>query len=183
MPETPRRGLTNSGTPFARNDRCVLPRTAGSVGLPAAGVLFTLDGFRDAAAAKEGEGSYFDLMRRAFVAKAQALGYEVIDLDRLFMALERAGQRYDYPDDAHWSGNGHAVAAVAVMSSRMLAGCSISARAKVDLSGAGTTSGQWCLLNADNEMGEDTWRRSNCGVDTGRLRLSTTSRRRSSTAA
>ena len=94
----------------------------GSVGLPAAGVLFTLDGFRDAAAAKEGEGSYFDLMRRAFVAKAQALGYEVIDLDRLFMAPERAGQRYDYPDDGHWSGNGHAVAAVAVMSSRMLAG-------------------------------------------------------------
>ena len=61
-------------------------------------------------------------MRRAFVAKARSLGYELIDLDPLFMAPERAGQRYDYPDDAHWNGNGHAVAADAVSSSRLLAG-------------------------------------------------------------
>ena len=72
--------------------------------------------------AQAGQGSYFDLMHRAFATKAQALGYELIDLDTLFMAPERAGQRYDYPDDAHWNGNGHAVAAGVVSSSRLLAG-------------------------------------------------------------
>jgi hypothetical protein len=90
------------------------------VGLPRERVLFTLDGFRTPTDAAAGRGSYFDLMRRAFLAKAQALGYEAIDLDRLFMAPERAGQRFDYPDDAHWSGSGHAVAAAAVASSQML---------------------------------------------------------------
>ena len=94
----------------------------GRVGLPRERLLFTLDGFRTASDAEAGRGSYFDLMRQAFLAKAQGLGYEVIDLDLLFMASGRAGQRYDYPDDAHWSGRGHAVAAEAVASSRMLAG-------------------------------------------------------------
>jgi hypothetical protein len=94
----------------------------GRVGLPRERLLFTLDGFRTPADAASGRGSYFDLMRQAFLAKAQGLGYEVIDLDALFMAPGRAGQRYDYPDDAHWSGSGHAVAAEAVASSRMLAG-------------------------------------------------------------
>ncbi len=92
------------------------------VGLPRERLMFTLDGFRTAADAQAGRGSYFDLMRQAFLAKARGLGYEVIDLDSLFMAPARAGQRYDYPDDAHWSGGGHAVAAEAVASSRMLSG-------------------------------------------------------------
>jgi hypothetical protein len=92
------------------------------VGLPRERLLFTLDGFRTPATVEAGRGSYFDLMRQAFLAKARSLGYEVIDLDPLFMAPARAGLRYDYPDDAHWSGSGHAVAAEAVASSRMLAG-------------------------------------------------------------
>ena len=62
------------------------------VGLPRARLLFTLDGF-DPADAQAGRGSYFDLMRQAFLAKARALGYEVVDLDPLFMAPARAGQR------------------------------------------------------------------------------------------
>src|SRR5262249_6800498 len=94
----------------------------GRVGLPRERLLFTLDGFRTAANAESGRGSYFDLMRQAFLAKARGLGYEVIDLDPLFMAPARVGQRYDYQEDAHWSGSGHAVAAEAVASSRMLAG-------------------------------------------------------------
>jgi hypothetical protein len=92
------------------------------VGLPANRVAFAVDGFRYATAAKASQGSYFDLMRRAFIDKARALDYEVIDLDPMFMAPERAGQRYEFPDDGHWNGNGHAIAASAVASSRLLAG-------------------------------------------------------------
>jgi hypothetical protein len=92
------------------------------VGLSRERLVFTLDGFRTAADAQAGRGSYFDLMRQAFLAKGRGLGYEVIDLDPLFLSPARAGQRYDYPDDAHWSGGGHAVAAEAVASSRMLSG-------------------------------------------------------------
>ena len=108
------------------------------VGLQAERVLFTLNGYRYASTAKQSEGTYFDLMRRAFAAQARMLGYELIDLDTLFTAPEQAGQRYDYADDAHWSGNGHAVAAQAVSSSRLLAGLLQSAQARtVDLSEMG----------------------------------------------
>ncbi len=96
-----------------------LPR---QVDLPVSRVVFVVDGFRYAPAAESGRGSYFDLMRRTFIEKARALGYEAIDLDPMFMAPERAGQRYEYPDDGHWSGTGHAVAAEAVTASRFLAG-------------------------------------------------------------
>src|SRR5262249_20708276 len=50
------------------------------IGLPPDRVLFTLDGFRYAEAARAAAGTYFDLMRRAFIEKATARGYEVIDL-------------------------------------------------------------------------------------------------------
>jgi hypothetical protein len=90
------------------------------VGLPPERVLFTLDGFRYASDVQP--GSYFDLMRRAFMEKAAAHGYEVIDLDTLFIPRHaRTGERFDYFDDNHWNGVGHGVAAEAVLASRMLA--------------------------------------------------------------
>jgi hypothetical protein len=92
------------------------------VGLPADRVLFTLDGFRSADAAREGAGSYFDLMRRAFIEKAAAKGYEVIDLDTRFIPRHaRSGESFEFYDDNHWNAAGHEVAFEAVMESKLLA--------------------------------------------------------------
>jgi len=88
------------------------------VGLPPQNVLFTVDGFRYPDAIAGGKGSYFDLMRRAFLAKAQAAGYEAIDLDPRFVAQNAAtGERFEFADDGHWNANGHGVAEVAVAGS------------------------------------------------------------------
>jgi hypothetical protein len=96
-----------------------LPAT---VGLPPDRVLFTLDGFRYPDAAAGGGGTYFELMRRAFRSKAGALGYETIDLDPYFFAHYAAhAQRFEYPRDGHWNETGHAVAAEAVLASRLIA--------------------------------------------------------------
>jgi hypothetical protein len=59
------------------------------VSLPPDRVLFTVDGFRYPDAEAEGKGTYFDLMRRAFISKAAPLGYEVIDLDPRSNTMQR----------------------------------------------------------------------------------------------
>ena len=92
------------------------------VGLPPDRVLFTLDGFRNAEAAREGQGTYFDLMRHAFIEKATAKGYEVIDLDTRFIPRHaRTGESFEFTDDNHWNAAGHEVAFEAVMGSKLLA--------------------------------------------------------------
>src|SRR4051794_34343963 len=92
------------------------------IGLPPERVLFTLDGFRYADAAQAGAGTYFDLMRGAFMEKAAALGYEVIDLDLRFIPRHaRTGESFEFYDDNHWNATGHEVAFEAVMGSKLLA--------------------------------------------------------------
>ncbi len=92
------------------------------VGLPPERVLFTLDGFRTAGAAQAGQGTYFDLMRRAFIERAAAKGYEVIDLDTRFIPRHaRTNESFEFTDDNHWNGAGHEVAAQAVLESKLLA--------------------------------------------------------------
>jgi hypothetical protein len=93
------------------------------VGLPPDRVLFTLDGFRYPYAVPGATGSYFDLMRRAFRSKATSLGYEVIDLDAdFFTHYAEHAQRFEYPRDGHWNETGHAVAAKAVLASKLVGG-------------------------------------------------------------
>ena len=59
------------------------------------------------AAAQAGPGTYFDLMRRAFIEKAAAQGYEVIDLDTRFIPRHaRTGESFEFSDDNHWNGAG-----------------------------------------------------------------------------
>jgi hypothetical protein len=92
------------------------------VGLPPDRVLFTLDGFRNADAARDGQGTYFDLMRRAFMEKAAAKGYEVVDLDTRFIPRHaRTGESFEFHEDNHWNAAGHEVAFEAVMGSKLLA--------------------------------------------------------------
>jgi hypothetical protein len=95
-----------------------LPRM---VELPKDRVLLTVDGYRYPDLKGASEGAYFDRMRKALLERASAQGYEAIDLDPMFFARFRAtGERFDFPTDPHWNGNGHAVAAEAVRGSRML---------------------------------------------------------------
>jgi hypothetical protein len=92
------------------------------IGLPPERILFTLDGFRYAAAAQAGAGTYFDLMRRAFMERATSRGYEVLDLDTRFIPHHaRTGESFEFADDNHWNAAGHAVAAEAVLESKLLA--------------------------------------------------------------
>jgi hypothetical protein len=91
----------------------------GISGLPADRILFVVDGFRYPKTAEESGGTYFDLMRRAFLAKAASLDYEAIDLDPLF--FKRKGETFNYPRDGHWNPAGHGVAAEAVLASKTLA--------------------------------------------------------------
>ena len=84
-------------------------------------IAFTLDGFRYPETEAAGAGTYFDRMRRAFIAKAEALGYETIDLDPPFQAHYRQyRQRFEWPRDGHWNGTAHGIAAEAVLKSRLL---------------------------------------------------------------
>jgi len=92
------------------------------VSLPPERVLFTLDGFRYADAAQAGGGTYFDLMRRAFMENAAVLGYEAIDLDTRFIPRHaRTKESFEFTDDNHWNAAGHEVAFEAVMASKLLA--------------------------------------------------------------
>src|SRR5262245_33704937 len=85
------------------------------VGLPTDHILFTLDGFRYPEMVPNGD-TFFNKMRQAFIAKAQSLRYNVIDLDRWFFAdYAKRQARFEYPTDGHWNGIGHEVAAQAVL--------------------------------------------------------------------
>jgi hypothetical protein len=93
------------------------------VGLPQDRVLLVLDGMRYPDSAAAAAGTYFDLMRRALGHRAKEQGYEVIDLDPLFFARHRrTGERFEWPYDGHWNPAGHAVAAEAIMGSKLVAG-------------------------------------------------------------
>lgn len=94
----------------------------GMVGLPPGRVLFLVDGFRYRAAADAARGTYFDRMRRATLDRAARDGYEAIDLDPLFFPRSDQGTRFEHPRDGHWTAAGHAVAAEAVLRSKMLQG-------------------------------------------------------------
>jgi hypothetical protein len=101
-----------------------LPEYAG---LPPSRILFTVDGFRYPEVASARAGSYVDRMRRALLEKAASLGYDAIDLDRMFLERHRrSGERFEFARDGHWSGIGHAAAFDAVRDSpfmlRLLSG-------------------------------------------------------------
>lgn len=87
--------------------------------LPAKRVLFVVEGIREAVYgeldAARAEQSYFGSMRRVFMARADELGYPVVDLHEAFAAhFARHSQRFEFDVDWHWSGVGHGVAADAV---------------------------------------------------------------------
>jgi len=89
------------------------------VELPPGRVLFVMDG---AHYPQSSVDEHTDGLRGSFVGAAQAKGYETIDLEPLFFARYRhQATIFEIPGDLHWNGEGHAVAAEGVMSSRLIA--------------------------------------------------------------
>lgn len=94
-----------------------LPRRVGN-----APVLFVVDGIRPQLYSADSiitvHGSYFDLMRNYLMTKAKDAGYEVIDMQPVFIDHYRsAGKRFEFPSDAHWNELGHQLAAEQILNS------------------------------------------------------------------
>jgi hypothetical protein len=100
----------------------MLPAKAG---LEPARILFVLDGMRPQLyheqALTSASASYFALMRRYFVERATAQGFEVIDMHPIFTQHYKThGQKFEYSRDNHWNGTGHALVAQAVLASQIV---------------------------------------------------------------
>ena len=85
-------------------------------GLDANEILFVIDGMRPALYSQEElekeKNSYFSQMQQYFVAKALALGYEVIDMQPAFIKKNRLdGSRFEFKNDGHWNELGHLLVA------------------------------------------------------------------------
>ena len=95
------------------------------VGLEKSRVLFIVDAMRPHIYSDDDlrrvQGSYFDLMRRYFLERAQKNGYEAIDLQPTFISRHhRDGSRFEFPTDGHWNAVGHQEAADAITAAGVL---------------------------------------------------------------
>jgi hypothetical protein len=112
----------DSGTRLAASTAIIplfLRDLAHLVVLPPSRTLFVMDGARYPGALTD---EYTNRLRQGFRAEAQARGYETVDLEPVFLARYRQRARiFETPGDPHWNGEGHAVAAEGVMSSRLIA--------------------------------------------------------------
>jgi hypothetical protein len=91
-------------------------------GLPPSRILFVVDGLRYPDTAEISVGTYFDVMRKAFLKKALSLNYSATDLDPLFFEhYKRTGERFEFARDGHWSSIGHRAAFEAVIASGFIA--------------------------------------------------------------
>jgi len=70
----------------------------------------------DPAALAEAQTSYFAQMRRRLIARARELGFNVIDMEPVFIAAyAKDGIPFEHPTDGHWNAHGHTVAVTAVI--------------------------------------------------------------------
>ncbi len=64
--------------------------------------------------------SYFEIMRRYLIGKASDQGYEVIDLEKKFIAdYWRRNLKFEFADDYHWNSTGHELVGAAVQQTGM----------------------------------------------------------------
>lgn len=88
----------------------------GRTGLNASQILFLVDGMRPALyspeALKEAEDSYFGKMRQYFQSRAISLGYQVIDMQPIFVDRNKVdNSKFEFEIDGHWNELGHQIAA------------------------------------------------------------------------
>ena len=98
--------------------RAFLDQAPQAAGLSPEHIFFVVDGLRaalyDAPALEQATNSYFVRLRKTFMDEANARGFTVIDLGPLFAtAYARDGRRFEYPDEGHWNGYTHGLAAQA----------------------------------------------------------------------
>jgi hypothetical protein len=124
--ELPRAGLETRVRDSERAVDYFFERLPEMSGLEPAAVAFVLDAVRpwiySEAGLKEAEHGYHARLRRYFAAQARALGYEVIDMQPVFIARHRAdGARFEFPTDSHWNELGHRMVAEALAQSSVFA--------------------------------------------------------------
>ncbi len=91
-------------------------------GLDATQILFVIDGMRPALYSEDelerAEDSYFAQMRRYFEGQALSLGYEVIDMQPIFIKRNKLdNSRFEFETDGHWNELGHSLAAKEIQNS------------------------------------------------------------------
>src|SRR5260370_20678132 len=86
----------------------ILPEMSG---LDSTKIVLAVDGIRPDlydSSLESAQGSYFDVMRRYFMAGARAKGFEVIDIQQEFIYnYKKHGQRFEFPNDDPWNAVGH----------------------------------------------------------------------------
>jgi hypothetical protein len=83
-------------------------------------VVFVVDGFRYQGGSGRVSDSYFALMRTYFMDQARRTGFETVDMDEHFFAVRGAERPYfEFPQDRHWNGVAHALAAEALAQTRV----------------------------------------------------------------
>ena len=94
-------------------------------GLDPEQIVFVVDGIRPYRYTEGWEhrwdGSYHDVMRRYFMDQARAGGFEVIDMQPVFVGHYRSHQQsFNWPLDLHWNPLGHGLCAEQVAQSAAL---------------------------------------------------------------
>ena len=94
-------------------------------GLAPAQIVFVADGIRPYRYTEgwdhRWDGSYHDVLRRYFMDEAEADGYEVIDMQPVFVDHFGAHrQPFNWPRDLHWNALGHRLCAEQVVRSPVL---------------------------------------------------------------
>jgi hypothetical protein len=96
---------------------CFLDQLPPRAGLPANSIVFVLDAVRPAIYSPEAlqkvDDGYHARMRRYFTEQATARGYNVIDMQPVFIARNRSdGSRFELlPTDSHWNAAANRLAA------------------------------------------------------------------------
>lgn len=85
-------------------------------------ILFVIDGMRphiyNPITLMKAKSSYFDLMRKYFITVAINKGYEVIDMQPVFIKKhDLEGIRFEFPSDGHWNEAGHRLVAEKIKAS------------------------------------------------------------------
>lgn len=92
--------------------------------LNAESILFVIDGMRPDLYSdtefKTARGSYFDIMRKDFINEAMKNGYEIIDMQPIFIARHREnGAKFEFETDGHWNAAGHKLVAESIQYSNV----------------------------------------------------------------
>lgn len=100
-----------------------LPEWAG---VNASRILFVIDGIRPQLYQPGGleavKDSFWARARANFMSQALKRKYEVRDMQPIFVErFSRTGKKFEFVNDSHWNGEGHAAAADAVASSQVWA--------------------------------------------------------------